>query len=100
MFVTVSVKSYSVLRIGTHCPVSAKYDSCPRVGELTAGDSMRVALSIVGLILVIVGGIWFLQGIGVLPGSFMTGQIQWAVYGGMAVAAGVAVLLAVRRRRG
>jgi hypothetical protein len=60
--------------------------------------NMRVALSIVGLILVIVGGIWFLQGIGVLPGSFMTGQIQWAVYGGMAVAAGVAVLLAVRRR--
>ena len=61
---------------------------------------MRIALSTVGLILVIVGGIWFLQGIGVLPGSFMTGQIQWAVYGGMAVAAGVAVLLAVRRRRG
>lgn len=54
----------------------------------------------VGLILVIVGGIWCLQGIGVLPGSFMTGQIQWAVYGGMAVAAGVPVLLAVRCRRG
>jgi hypothetical protein len=61
---------------------------------------MTRALRIVGLILVTVGGIWFLQGIGVLPGSFMTGQIQWAVYGGMAVAAGVAVLLAVRRRRG
>jgi len=61
---------------------------------------MTRALRIVGLILVTVGGIWFLQGIGVLPGSFMTGQIQWAVYGGMAVAAGVAVLLAVRGRRG
>jgi len=29
----------------------------------------------------------------VLPGSFMTGQIQWAVYGGIAAAAGVAALL-------
>jgi hypothetical protein len=32
-----------------------------------------------------------------LPGSFMTGQIKWAVYGGIAV--GVAVLLTAKRRR-
>ncbi len=30
------------------------------------------------------GSIWFLQGINVLPGSFITGQIRWAVYGGIA----------------
>jgi len=36
--------------------------------------------------------------VGVLPGSFMSGQIRWAVYGGMAVAAGVSLLLAARRR--
>jgi LPXTG-motif cell wall-anchored protein len=35
----------------------------------------------------------------VLPGSFMTGQIQWAVYGGIAVAAGIAMLLVAKRRR-
>ncbi len=27
------------------------------------------------------GGVWILQGIGVLPGSFMTGQIVWAAIG-------------------
>jgi hypothetical protein len=55
---------------------------------------MRVTLSIVGCVLVVFGGIWFLQGIGVLPGSFMTGQIRWAVYGGIAVAAGISILVA------
>jgi hypothetical protein len=60
---------------------------------------MKITLNIVGVVLVLFGAIWFLQGINVLPGSFMTGQIRWAIYGGIAVAAGVALLLAGRRRR-
>jgi hypothetical protein len=40
------------------------------------------------------GAIWFLQGINVLPGSFMTGQIRWAIFGGFAVAAGFALFFA------
>jgi hypothetical protein len=59
---------------------------------------MRV-LKLVGAVLVLFGGTWFLQGIGVLPGSFMSGQIRWAVYGGIAVAAGVVVLIAASRSR-
>jgi hypothetical protein len=35
----------------------------------------------------------------VLPGSFMTGQIQWAVYGGLAIAAGIALLFLANRLR-
>jgi hypothetical protein len=60
---------------------------------------MKVTLNIVGGILVFFGIIWFLQGINVLPGSFMTGQIRWAVYGGIAVAAGISLLLAANRAR-
>jgi hypothetical protein len=60
---------------------------------------MRIALNIVGSLLVLLGVTWFLQGIDVLPGSFMTGQIRWAVYGGIAIAAGIALLLAAKRRR-
>ena len=60
---------------------------------------MTRALRIVGLILVTVGGIWFLQGIGVLPGSFMTGQIRWAVYGGIAVVIGIGLLVKANRGR-
>ena len=60
---------------------------------------MKVTLNIVGGILVLFGAIWFLQGINVLPGSFMTGQIRWAVYGGVAVAAGISLMLAGNRGR-
>lgn len=59
---------------------------------------MKVTLNILGGVLVLFGAIWFLQGINVLPGSFMTGQIRWAVYGGIAVAAGILLLLAANRR--
>jgi LPXTG-motif cell wall-anchored protein len=60
---------------------------------------MKAALNIGGVILVVFGAIWFLQGINVLPGSFMTGQIQWAVYGGIAMLGGIGLLLAAKRRR-
>jgi hypothetical protein len=60
---------------------------------------MKVALNLAGAVLVLFGAIWFLQGINVLPGSFMTGQIQWAVYGGIAVVAGVTLLGVAKRRR-
>jgi hypothetical protein len=59
---------------------------------------MKITLNIAGGILVFFGAVWFLQGINVLPGSFMTGQIQWAVYGGVAVAAGLSLLLTANRR--
>jgi len=45
------------------------------------------------ILLIVFGTIWVLQGINVLPGSFMTGQIQWAYRGGIAALAGVALLL-------
>jgi hypothetical protein len=60
---------------------------------------MKVTLNVVGVILVVFGCTWFLQGIGVLPGSFMSGQIQWAVYGGIAAAVGIVLLLTAKRRR-
>ena len=60
---------------------------------------MRIALNVVAVLLLVMGTTWFLQGINVLPGSFMTGQIQWAVYGGMAAALGVILLIAANRRR-
>ena len=60
---------------------------------------MRTALRIIGVLLAVCGAVWFLQGINVLPGSFMTGQAKWAVIGGIAFAAGVG-MLAVSTRLG
>lgn len=63
------------------------------------GRKMRYALRIAGIFLIVIGAIWVLQGINVLPGSFMTGQMRWAYRGGIAVAAGVGLLMAERRMR-
>jgi hypothetical protein len=60
---------------------------------------MKITLNILGGVLVFLGAVWILQGINVLPGSFMTGQIRWAVYGGIAVAAGISLLAAANQRR-
>jgi uncharacterized membrane protein HdeD (DUF308 family) len=58
---------------------------------------MRIILTIVGVVLMLVGIVWFLQGINVLPGSFMTGQTQWAVYGAIAFLVGVFAFYRSRR---
>jgi len=58
---------------------------------------MRIVLYVVGVLLMLVGAVWFLQGISVLPGSFMTGQTRWAVYGGIAFIAGGVALFRARR---
>jgi hypothetical protein len=60
---------------------------------------MKIALNILGALLVLIGTIWFLQGINVLPGSFMTGQTRWAVRGGIAVAAGIVLLISAKRKK-
>ncbi len=60
---------------------------------------MRIVLSIIGVLLVLVGAVWFLQGINVLPGSFMTGNPQWAINGGIAIIIGLGLLFWANRRR-
>jgi hypothetical protein len=61
-------------------------------------EMMRITLNIIASLLVLGGAIWFLQGINILPGSFMTGQTRWAVYGGIAIAVGIALFLRANRR--
>jgi hypothetical protein len=62
---------------------------------------MRILLNIVGVLCLLMGGVWFLQGINVLPGSFMTGQTKWAIYGGLLLLAGIGLMVfANRRHRG
>lgn len=46
----------------------------------------------IGIVLLVVGGVWVLQGIGIAQGSVMTGNTLWAVIGGACVIAGAIVL--------
>ena len=55
---------------------------------------------VVGVLMVIVGGVWFGQGIGAIGGSFMSGQEIWAIIGGAAVIFGLALVWGeIRARR-
>ena len=58
---------------------------------------MRMLMTIVGVLCVLMGGVWILQGINVLPGSFMTGQTKWAVYGALTAVAGIVLIVLARR---
>ena len=54
----------------------------------------------IGVLLVVVGVIWVLQGMGVIRGSFMTGSQEWLVNGLIAALIGIGMLVfAVRVRR-
>jgi hypothetical protein len=53
----------------------------------------------VGALLLIVGAVWFLQGVDVLGGSGMSGKTLWAVIGPIVAVAGLVVGgLGLRRR--
>ena len=60
---------------------------------------MRIAGNVLAVLLMLVGCVWFFQGIGVLPGSFMSGQSRWAINGGIAFVVGVVLFVIVRRAR-
>ena len=60
---------------------------------------MKLTLNILGGLIFLAGLIWFLQGINVLPGSFMTGNPQWAVNGGIAIIIGLGLLFWANRRK-
>ena len=63
---------------------------------------MRYVLLIAGALMFLMGGVWLLQGIGILPGSFMTGQVFWAVMGAVFMAVGGLLVFAgfrLNRRR-
>ena len=58
---------------------------------------MRTAMNVLGVLLLITGCIWILQGINALPGSFMTGQTRWAINGAIAAVIGIVLLVVARR---
>lgn len=59
----------------------------------------KVAMLVVGVVLIAIGVIWFFQGIGSLAGSPMTGVSFWAFAGVLSAIIGLILLLLGLRRR-
>jgi hypothetical protein len=61
----------------------------------------RIALIAVGVIALIIGGVFAGQGLNLIPGSFMTGNRMWLGIGlVMAVVGVIVILLGVRPPKG
>ena len=56
--------------------------------------------AVVGIICVAFGVLWILQGLNILPGSFMSGQTMWLVIGIILVLLGVWLLWSLRTAGG
>ncbi|MBO0848830.1 MAG: hypothetical protein J2P20_05175 [Pseudonocardia sp.] len=59
----------------------------------------RWLVVVLGVILVLIGAVWTLQGANLLAGSFMTGSRTWLVIGLIVLVAGVALLVRSLRPR-
>ena len=57
-----------------------------------------IAMMVLGVVLVLIGLVWLLQGLGYIHGSGMTGNTLWAVVG--PIVAVIGVVLAIQGRRG
>jgi hypothetical protein len=55
---------------------------------------LRYALLVAGGLMDLAGVVWLMQGVGVLPGSFMTGQPFWAVMGAISMVVGGLLIFA------
>lgn len=66
--------------------------STPPTGSKNAWFRMNAMNRAIGVVLIIVGGVWFFQGIGVAQGSDMSNNPWWAVLGAAFFVAGFIVL--------
>ncbi len=60
---------------------------------------MRAVWIILGIVAVLVGGLWTLQGLDIVHGSGMSGDRTWAIVGPIVVVVGLLVLLYGARPR-
>jgi hypothetical protein len=58
---------------------------------------MRLTKNLLALIVLALGALWSLQGIGVVGGSFMTGQSQWLYIGIVTMLVGLGGLVWANR---
>ncbi|MDE3087981.1 MAG: hypothetical protein KGJ80_01175 [Chloroflexota bacterium] len=59
---------------------------------------MKSLLNVVSVILILAGGVFFLQGIRILPSAVMYGKTEWVVIGAGMVGVGAALALFVNLR--
>jgi uncharacterized membrane protein YdbT with pleckstrin-like domain len=70
-----------------------------KLGDVTSRTG-RIALITVGVIALIVGGVFAGQGLNLIPGSFMTGSRMWLAVGLIVAIVGIILIVLGLRRPG
>ena len=83
--------------VGEHSPSGPPASSCHQDGGLGC-PVVPALIGGIGVISCLVGVVWLGQGIGVIHGSFMTGETSWAVTGAILIVIGCGLLAWVARR--
>lgn len=62
---------------------------------------LKTVGTVLAILLILAGGVFALQGLNILPGTYMRGSSQWVVNGALIVLAGAGLLVAAHwpRRR-
>lgn len=61
-------------------------------------STVKTVLKIFAALIFLAGSVWFLQGINILPGSYMTGNPQWAINGGIMMIVGAGLFWFANRK--
>jgi hypothetical protein len=60
---------------------------------------MKLLWTVIGIVITVIGIVFFVQGLGLLMGSVMTGQLPWAIFGAILILAGIALIVYVDTQR-
>lgn len=60
---------------------------------------LKTIIKIIAILLAAAGVVFFLQGVNVLPGSYMTGDPQWAINGAVMALVGIVSFWFVSRKK-
>jgi len=60
---------------------------------------LKNILFVIAILIALPGIIWFGQGIGLIRGSFMTGEARWAIIGGIMILVAAGIFWFARRSK-
>ena len=60
---------------------------------------IKTILKIFAVLLMLAGGVWTLQGLNLLPGTFMRGDPQWVINGMITILIGVGLFWFANRKK-
>jgi hypothetical protein len=63
------------------------------------GQSVRIVLNAIGIILALFGIVWILQGLNIPANNELSGNIKWTIVGAIVLLLAITIFLSANRRK-